>query len=227
MASVIRGLDSTKRALHKLSPELYKEMNIEIKVALRSITADAKSHVPSGITGLSNWMGYGRAHSINRSSSMFGHSFPMFNAATVKSGISFKMTSGKVNSNGFKSAYSVLNKSAAGAIMETAGRKNPHGRPKTHEVIIDKRFSRTRMQVHSTKDSSSNNPDAGAHFIEALNHGLGAIESVHVPTGMKSSDKHGGRLLYASVNRNEGKAKAAIIKAIEKATNTVNRELKI
>ncbi|MEI6680555.1 MAG: hypothetical protein WCL21_18245 [Mariniphaga sp.] len=206
MPSVIRGLDSTKRALRKLSPELYKEMNSEIKTALAAITSDARTNVPSGIIGLSNWKAFGTSRKITKATSMFrnANAFPMLNTAAAKAGIVYKMSSGHVNSSGFRAAYSVLNKSPAGAIAETAGRKNPQGRP----------------------TSKSNNPNAGAHFIEALNHGLGAVEALHVPVGMKSSDKHGGRLLYASVNRNEGKAKASIIRAIEKASNTINREMK-
>jgi hypothetical protein len=51
---------------------------------------------------------------------------------------------GKPNSKGFRSLFRIRNNSAAGAIYETAGRKNPAGDPK----------------------SRSNNPNAGARFVQ-------------------------------------------------------------
>ena len=47
-----------------------------------------------------------------------------YDAARVKSGISYKTSPSKPNRQGFRALASIFNKSAAGAIYETAGRKS-------------------------------------------------------------------------------------------------------
>lgn len=56
--------------------------------------------------------------------------------------------------------------------------------------------------------SKSNNPQAGRQFIEALNKDIGTIERV---------GKGRGRLMYQALAANQGKARDAILKAIETA----------
>jgi hypothetical protein len=63
-----------------------------------------------------------------------------------RSGIYYSQAPSKRNRNGWQALYYVANKSAAGSIYETAGRKNPGGDP----------------------NSRSNNPGAGAHFISRM-----------------------------------------------------------
>ena len=204
MPVVVNGLVELKRALKEYAPDLKKQLDKRTRGALTSIVADVRSHIKGEISGLSSWS-KGNAR---------GGTFPKWDEATAKKGISYSISKSKANSKGFSAMYSVLNKSAAGAIADTAGRANPHGRPQTHEVTIDKRFSKKKIQVHSTKDSNSNNPKAGEHFIEALNRGLGEMENVR---GNRDSRKHTGRLIFAGVERNRGKAKEAILKAIKDA----------
>jgi hypothetical protein len=84
--------------------------------------------------------------------------------------------------------YSLLNKSAMGAIIETAGRLHPAGDPA----------------------SQSNNPNAGRAFIERANQISGLKQ---VGKGRKNQ----GRLAFAAVADNMGKAKAAIVDAIQRA----------
>ena len=57
-------------------------------------------------------------------------------------------------------------------------------------------------------DSKSNNPQAGRQFIEALNRDMGTIKQV---------GKGKGRLMYAALSANQGKARDAILKAIDSA----------
>ena len=204
MPVVVKGLVELKRALKEYAPDLKKQLDKRTREALRSITSDVKSHVKGDITGLS---------SLSKAS-VRKETFPKWSESEVKKGITYSIGKSKANREGFSAMYSVLNKSAVGAIADTAGRANPHGRPTTHEVTIDKRFSKKKIQVHTTKDSQSNNPHAGEHFIEALNRGLGDLENVR---GNKSGRKHTGRLIFAGVERNRGKAKDAILKAIEDA----------
>lgn len=56
--------------------------------------------------------------------------------------------------------------------------------------------------------SQSNNPNAGRQFIAALNQDMGSIKQV---------GKGRGRLMYAALSDNQGKARDAVISAIEKA----------
>ena len=106
-----------------------------------------------------------------------------FNPNAVKSGIRSKIGRGKKSINGFKSVYSIINATPAGAIYETAGRKNPNGDPK----------------------SKSRNPNAGKQFIDAIQKQSGQRE----PRG-----KHEGRIAFAAVEKNNGKAVKAIYEAV-------------
>lgn len=54
--------------------------------------------------------------------------------------------------------------------------------------------------------SQSNNPQAGRQFIDALNSEIGSIKQV---------GKGRGRIMYAALNANQGKARDAILKSIE------------
>jgi len=53
--------------------------------------------------------------------------FPTYNPSIAKKGITYKTSPSRPNNRGWRSLVSLLNKSAAGAIYETAGRKNPGG----------------------------------------------------------------------------------------------------
>jgi hypothetical protein len=94
-----------------------------------------------------------------------------------------------MQNTGFVSLFALLNKSRTGAIIETAGRLNPQGDPR----------------------SKSNNPNAGARFIGAMN-GVGGLKD-YSGRGKNST----GRLLYAAYYRNQGKALNAVLKSLETA----------
>ena len=69
--------------------------------------------MPSNSDVISNWRP--RENSKSR--------FPTYDAKIVKAGIGYKTTPSKPNRRGFRSLARLLNKTAAGAIYETAGRK--------------------------------------------------------------------------------------------------------
>jgi hypothetical protein len=50
--------------------------------------------------------------------------FPMYDATEVRRGVGYKLTPTKPNRQGWSSTVSIHNKTAAGAIFETAGRKS-------------------------------------------------------------------------------------------------------
>jgi hypothetical protein len=84
-----------------------------------------------------------------------------------------------------------------GGIIETAGRLNPGGDPR----------------------SQSNNPQAGERFNRAMN-GIGALTD-YSGRGRKST----GRLLYAAYARNQGKALNAILQSINTARNNLVKQI--
>lgn len=177
----VEGVNEVKRALRKFDPDLFKEMNKEIGTALKSVTAQAKLHVPQNF--LSGAMDTG-AERVSRTSR--SRAFPVYNSSAIRRGLTYSLARKRGNTQGWSAAYSLLNKSAIGSIAEVAGTKNPNGDP----------------------DSRSNNPQAGRQFIEALNRDIGSIERV---------GKGRGRLMYQALAANQGKARDAILKAIETA----------
>lgn len=181
MPIVVKGVDETKRALRKFDANLYKEMNKKISVALKEITNDAKVHVrPYFLTGAMD-TGVERQSRTNKT-----RAFPVYNEMAIRKGLTYSLARKKGDVAGWTAAYSLLNKSAIGAILEIAGTKNPYGDP----------------------ESKSNNPDAGRYFIQRANADMGPIKKV---------GRGRGRIMYAALSRNEGKARAAIMAAIEDA----------
>lgn len=187
MPVVVEGIVGLKKALNKLAPDIKKEMDKEIREALKPIIADAKSKVPAYAPGgLVNWNdpGYERKPRVKGKSS----AFPSFNQTIIRRGLIYSLGAKRFDKSGFVSMFTLLNKSRAGAIIETAGRaggKNPR--------------------------AASNNPDAGRRFVDAMD-GIGELVD-YAGRGQTST----GRLLYAAYARNQGKAVGATLKAIETA----------
>jgi hypothetical protein len=148
-----KGVIELRKALSKYAPDLAAELTKEIAGALKVLQKDARGFVPSSApNNLYNWNEDSQGRKITAKTSMFRtfntsgrvRMFPLYDAATIKRGIVYRTGYGKPNSRGFRSLFRVRNSSAAGAIYETAGRKNPNGDPK----------------------SRSNNPKAGARFVQ-------------------------------------------------------------
>lgn len=116
MPTEIKGADKLRKALREFEPDLAKETTKELGNLLKPITAKARGYIPSQ-SPLSGWAertdGKGK--------------FPTFNPTLAKRGISYKTSPSRPNRRGWRSLVSIINKSAAGAIYETAGRKNSGG----------------------------------------------------------------------------------------------------
>ena len=126
MPVVVEGVPELKKALRKFAPDLLKEMNAEIKVALKEVVKDAQAKVPGQAPGrLYNWNDNGM-EAKSRTSRERG--FPKYNGRVIRKGLTYSIGRQKRNRQGFASLYSLLNKSAVGAIVETAGRLNKFGR---------------------------------------------------------------------------------------------------
>lgn len=190
MAAVeVKGVVDLRKALRKFEPTLAKELSAEMRRELAPIAREAKGFIPSS-SPMSGW----RARSFSEAR------FPFFNASLMKSGIGFKTTASKPNRRGFVSQAQIFNKSAAGAIYETAGRKNPQGQP-----WVGKNAGGTGKGV-----SRSVNPTAGATFI----NNLGALYG-------DRNDR--GRAIYRAYANNRGAAKVAILKAIDTSVDKFNK----
>jgi hypothetical protein len=187
MPVVIEGVVGLKKALNKLAPDIKKELDREVREALKPIIQDARSKVPASAPGgLYNYNnpGYERKSRTGRK-----RGFPSYDPKAIRKGLTYSVATSRMRSSGFVSLFTLLNKSASGAIIETAGRANPFGSP----------------------ESKSNNPDAGRRFIGAMN-GVGPLKD-YSGRGQMST----GRLLYAAYARNQGRAVNATLIAIEKA----------
>jgi hypothetical protein len=164
MPTELRGVKQLRYALKNFEPDLAKETQKEMAGALKPIVLKARNLVPA-ISPLSGW----------RPRAMSEARFPTWDSRIAKRGITFRTTPSRPNRRGFSYAASIYNKSAIGAIYETAGRR-PSG---------------------TSKRSRPN-------FAQALGamQGVGRLE---------------GRAMFAAWNRDQGRANAAVIKALQNA----------
>ena len=187
----VADIEALRRALSKYDSALYKETNKEIRTALNVVRNNARALVPSSLgSGLRNFHG---DSTTAKSRSSRSRAFPKFDAREVKKGIVTSIGKSKRSPNGWVGYYSIINRSAAGQIIEIAGRLNPNGDPR----------------------SQSNNPRAGAHFINVLNHNVGHFGRY----GKRTGDV--GRIIYRAAEEDQGKTRDAIIKALAKARQTL------
>lgn len=116
-ASVVGGI-KLRKALRAYTPDLAKQLPKDIGAALKPVTKAARGYLPDNSQVLSGWLA--RPNSQGR--------FPSYEAKIAKAGIGYKSTPSKPNRRGFRSLARLFNKSAAGAIYETMGRKTPNSR---------------------------------------------------------------------------------------------------
>jgi hypothetical protein len=174
MPATVKGAVALRKSLRKFSPDLAKALPKEIAAALKPITKAAKGYLPDDGQVLSGWLARDGAEAR----------FPSYNARIVKSGIGYKTTPSKPNRRGFRSLARVFNKSAAGAIYETMGRKSPQSR-----------FVQNQQDKYSSQ--------------------------------MKGRDKMEGRALFRAYEENNGKAREAVLNAIENAAKKLNERASV
>lgn len=191
MPVVVEGIVGLRKALRNYAPDLQKQMDTEIRTAMKAVIKDARSRVPDS-TRLYNWQDNGMER---KSRTGRERAFPAYNPTLIRRGMTYSLGKQRANRTGFVSLFTLFNKSAIGAIVETAGRANPSG----------------------SNRSQSNNPNAGATFNTTLSNQVGALRSY------KNGDqKSKGRLLFAAYADNQGRALNSIMKAIDKATAQFN-----
>jgi hypothetical protein len=208
MPTEVKGALALRKALKDFAPDLAKETQKELGNLLKPITNKARGFIPA-TSPLSGWA---------RSSSTAWGSDRIWSTGKAKRGIGYKTTPSRPNKQGFRALARVVNASAAGAIYETAGRKNPNGREQAPmaRVVRESQANYGQMIRSGNKNQSkSNNPNAGAQFIDAMNQ-YGQIVDANNQTGAgRRSRKMKGRAIFRAWAEDGGKTNAAIIKAIE------------
>lgn len=209
MPAEIKGLIEFKKALTDYAPELGVQLDDQMAVALGGVVKKAQDYVPS-TSPLSGWSYRRRSEFYFDAQDNRLRKFPLFNAATIVSKIQYSSTPRKTNRRGFKAVYYIINKSAAGAIYETAGRKNPSGQPWVG-----------RLGDPRQKDiSHSNNPQAGSDFIQAM----GELKQGNIESSTKRGRYMKGRLIFRAWAEDGGKANAAALTAIYNANEQFKKK---
>ena len=201
MLTGLSGALELRKAFKKIEPTLAKESEKEIRGLLKVIVTRARGFVPSQapLSGWNNAVGVWETR--------------VFSTSDIKRGIGYSTAASKPNKRGFRSVATIYNKSAAGSIYETAGRKNPQGQPSQ---------ASTKGKYSSYIDTSgsvnkSANPNAGRQFIDALPP---LVDSQQAGKAGRRTRKTKGRLLFRAWAEDQGKTNAAVLKAIEKTMTT-------
>lgn len=198
MSVEIKGVKTTLKAIRKVDPELLKEMQKQLKAVMIPIRDKARGYAPSPQPdNLYGWNEDTVGKTITARNSAFRtfntegrlRLFPLYDYETVKKGIYYSSGGSDKNRNGWRALYFVANRSAAGAIYETAGRAG----------------------TTSRNGYKSNNPGAGAHFVSRM----GPLY------GDKREER--GRMIFRAWAEDQGKAQAAVVKAIENTINAFNQ----
>jgi len=208
MPIILRGVVETKRALRKFAPDLKRSLDSEARSFLKVMVSDAKGFVPKE-SPLSGWQINTKGRAITAQTSAFSRrAFPLFQTAEIKAGLVSKVGGMKTTRTGFKAEYALQNKSAAGAIYETAGRINPQGLP----------YGGPTASPTDRKVSHSRNPKAGQQFIDAIDRD----DQYRQIKGKKD-----GRLIFRAVEKDNGKAIRGITNAVLNSEKLLQARLNI
>lgn len=221
MATELKGAIELRKALREFAPDLAKETQKEIAGLLKPITAKARGFIPS-TAPLSGW-GKPSSGTWERL---------QWSSSDAKRGIGYKTTPSKPNRSGFRSLARIVNSSAAGSMYETAGRKNPQGRPQApaYEVKLRSHANYGKTIRSGNKDqSNSNNPNAGQQFIDALNNTGRIVDAYKREQSQagRASRKMKGRAIFRAWKEDGGKTNAAVIKAIETSAAKLDARAKV
>ena len=202
----LQGAVALRKALKEYTPDLAKETQKEIAGHLRKVVNRARGFVPSE-SPLSGW-----ANPVGE------WEYRAFNAGVIQKGLGYSTAPSKPNKRGFRTLAQIFNKSAAGAIYETAGRKNPQGLPASRRTIAMRNGGIVPAWESGRDVNKSANPYAGRQFIDALPP---LVDSQQSNSPGRRSRKTKGRLMFRAWAEDQGKTTAAVVKAIQNANNRV------
>jgi len=166
MRAELVGASDLRRALRNFSPDLDKEVRAEMISFLKPVVKKARGYMPSNDDMPSGFV----EHEVITAQ------FPMYDAGKARRGIGYKLTPTKPNQRGWSSNVSIHNRTRAGAIYETAGRKS----------------------------------------------GIVGKFTPNLPGEFAGSLKMRGRAMFRAFSEDEGKARAGVIQALEKAAAKFN-----
>jgi hypothetical protein len=221
MPANVKGAIELRKALKEFTPDLAKETQKEIASILKPITNKARGFIPS-TAPLSGWAkGGGGAWGTDRA----------WSSGKAKRGIGYKTTPSKANRSGWRSLARIVNASPSGSIYETAGRLNPYGRPQAPrvEVVAPRHENYGKFIRSGSKGQSlSNNPNAGRQFIESMDRTGKIVDAYQRGAGEagRATRKMKGRAIFRAWKEDQGKATAAVIKAIEKSRDKLEARVK-
>lgn len=214
MPTKLSGATELRLALTKYPRKLDKETQKNLRKVLSRVVNNAKGYLPSDQQMLSGWTG-----ETSSADTIKYRAFPKYDQGKAIRGIKASTTPTKPNRNGFSSLVSIVNASAGGAIYETAGRKNPNGAP--HQETTKGTFS--SYIDTSNKVSKSLNKNAGKQFIDRMNQ-FGKLVSAREEGKVgRATRKLTGRVIFRAWAEDQGRANAAVIKAVEAANKTIDK----
>jgi len=193
------GVKDTVKALSKYDPELLKEMNKEIRGVMVPIRDKARSYAPSPVPGnLYNWNEGTKGRKITARNS----AFRTFN------------TEGRLRRFPL---YDATSASKGIYYSQAPSKRNKNGWQALYFVANDSASGSIyetagRRNPNGDSKSKSNNPGAGAHFISRMGPLYG--------TGREQR----GRMIYRAWHEDQGKAQAAVVKAIFNTIAKFNRD---
>jgi len=221
MPTEVKGAVELRKALRAFTPDLAKETQKEIAGVLKPIVSKARGFIPS-TAPLSGW-----AKSTNGT---WGNR--VWSSSEAKRGVGYKTTPSKVNRSGFRSLARIVNASPSGSIYETAGRLNPQGRPQAPLAKVvalgHSNYGKT-IRSGSKSESLSNNPNAGKQFIDAMNETSRIVNAYQRQEGQsgRASRKMKGRAIFRAWAEDQGKANAAVVKAIENSKVEFEKRIRV
>lgn len=195
----VKGLKETRRLLAKFAPDLKKEIDKDARDRLKFMVSQARGFAPSSLPrNLHGWAVATKGRKITAQTSAFStRTFPLYQAGEVKTGIGYDTGFSKTNSRGFRTLYELRNKSAAGAIYETAGRINKDGLP----------WEGPTASPGNRKVSHSRNRNAGAWFIDEIDK---------QDNQRQIEGKKEGRLIFRAVENDNGRFVRSIIDGMKR-----------
>lgn len=231
MPTEVKGVVELQKALKEFAPDLLTQYRSEVGNALFTVVNKARGFIPANGALLSGWSKPLSSENINY------RPFPKFDSGEAKRKIGYKTTPSRANRSGWSYLARIVNASAAGAIYETSGRKNPQGRPPFQQTKLVYRTSGENYDrgafninyykgsaIGSKKYSNSNNPNAGKQFIDSLNS-TGKLVNAR-PKGIVGNPgrKFTGRAIYRAWAEDQGRANAAVLKAIDNAAKSFEKK---
>lgn len=160
MPTEVKGAVALRKALRQFAPELAKETQKEIASFLKPVVRQARGYMPSNADVPSGWVLGTQKGKWERIA---------YDSTLARRGIGYKTTPSRANRRGFTALASILNKSAAGAIYETAGRKSGvhgHFTPKLGGQLAgngQKMTGRAMFRAYAEDEGK-----AKAHVIQAI-----------------------------------------------------------